>query len=91
MSRYFKEISFQQRVTPSLLERGQGGEVVGSCPARRRGTGLPAVATHRTFHFGLQQCLHPLPASPAHVNGKNQKQEKLILRLHTNLSRKIKL
>ena len=77
--------------SPSLLERGQGGEVVGSCPARRRGTGLPAVATHRTFHFGLQQCLHPLPASHAHVNGKNQKQEKLILRLHTNLSRKIKL
>ncbi len=58
MSRYFKEISFQQRVTPSL----SGGEVIwGHAPARRRGTGL-FVAPH------------------AHVNDKNQKQAKLILR-----------
>ena len=37
-------------------------------PVARRATGLSAVATHHTFHFGLQQCLptgqaglHPWP------------------------------
>ena len=36
---------------------------LGGCRERRNGTGLSAVASQPTFHFGLQQCLHPFRES----------------------------
>ena len=61
MSGYFKEISFQRRVTPSLLERGPGGEVVwGHAP---RGAGAPGFLLQA--HVRRMVLSTSIPACPA--------------------------